>query len=194
MRKEMFASPFPEPNSIQEASTDAALDQSKKSTAPQNMPQQQFAPPPQAQMPPPQYAPYPPPGYDPAAYQQPYPYPPQPQPYPPPQYAPPQMPYPNAQKVEFTQFDVNDLMQQKENINLIMDVPLEVTVELGRTVKTIKEILEFAPSSIIELDKLAGEPIDILVNGKFIAKGEVLVIDENFGIRITDIINVEHRI
>jgi len=85
-------------------------------------------------------------------------------------------------------------MQQKENIGIIMDVPLEVTVELGRTRKKIKEILEFSPGSIIELDKLAGEPIDILVNGKFVAKGEVVVIDENFGIRITDIIGVEERI
>lgn len=83
---------------------------------------------------------------------------------------------------------------QKENIDLIMDVPLEVTVELGRTHKSIKEILEFAPGTILELDKLAGEPIDILVNGKFVAKGEVIVIDENFGIRITEIIEANQRI
>jgi flagellar motor switch protein FliN/FliY len=75
-----------------------------------------------------------------------------------------------------------------------MDVPLEVTVELGRTTRKIKEILNFSPGSIIELNKLAGEPIDILVNGKHVAKGEVVVIDENFGIRVTDIINVEHRV
>jgi len=89
---------------------------------------------------------------------------------------------------------MNDLVQQKENIEIIMDVPLEVTVELGRTSRKIKDILELQPGSIVELNKLAGEPIDILVNGKFVAKGEVVVIDENFGIRITDIINVEHRI
>ncbi|HBZ63067.1 MAG TPA: flagellar motor switch phosphatase FliY, partial [Lachnospiraceae bacterium] len=70
-----------------------------------------------------------------------------------------------------------------ENIDLIMDVPLEVTVELGRTSKSIKEILDFSPGTIIELDKLAGEPIDVLVNGKFVAKGEVVVIEESFGIR-----------
>ena len=89
---------------------------------------------------------------------------------------------------------MNELAQQKENITIIRDVPLEVTVELGRTRKPIKEILEFNPGTVIELDKLAGEPIDILVNGKFIAKGEVVVIDENFGVRVTDIINTEERI
>ena len=75
-----------------------------------------------------------------------------------------------------------------ENIDLIMDVPLEVTVELGRTSNSIKEILDFSPGTIIELDKLAGEPIDVLVNGKFVAKGEVVVIEESFGIRVTEII------
>ena len=75
-----------------------------------------------------------------------------------------------------------------ENIDLIMDVPLVVTVELGRTSKSIKEILDFSPGTIIELDKLAGEPVDVLVNGKFVAKGEVVVIEENFGIRVTEII------
>ena len=70
----------------------------------------------------------------------------------------------------------------------IMDVPLEVTVELGRTTKSIQEILDFAPGTIIELDKIAGEPIDVLVNGKYVAKGEVVVIEESFGVRITEII------
>lgn len=74
------------------------------------------------------------------------------------------------------------------NIGLILDVPLQVTVELGRTRKLIREILELAPGSVVELDKLAGEPVDILANGKQIAKGEVVVIDENFGVRITEII------
>ncbi len=82
---------------------------------------------------------------------------------------------------------VNPITQQ-ENIDLIMDVPLEVTVELGRTNKSIKEILDFSPGTIIELNKLAGEPVDVLVNGKFVAKGEVVVIEENFGIRVTEII------
>ena len=93
-----------------------------------------------------------------------------------------------AQPAQFQNFDVGDVMQQKENIEIIMDVPLEVTVELGRTSRKIKEILEFSPGSIIELNKLAGEPIDILVNGKFVAKGEVVVIDENFGVRIVEVL------
>ncbi len=77
---------------------------------------------------------------------------------------------------------------QSENIDLIMDVPLDVTVELGRTSKSIQEILDFTPGTIIELNKIAGEPIDILVNGKYVAKGEVVVIEENFGVRITEIV------
>ena len=103
-------------------------------------------------------------------------------------YAPPVQDI-NVQPVQFQPFNmgVNPITQQ-ENIDLIMDVPLEVTVELGRTSKSIKEILEFTPGTIVELDKLAGEPIDVLVNGKLVAKGEVVVIEENFGIRVTDII------
>lgn len=93
-----------------------------------------------------------------------------------------------VQPAEFQNFDMGSFVQQKENIDLIMDVPLQVTVELGRTHRSIKEILEFTPGSIIELNKLAGEPIDILVNGKIVAKGEVVVIDENFSVRITEII------
>ncbi len=69
-----------------------------------------------------------------------------------------------------------------------MDVPLEVTVELGRTSKSIKEILDFTPGTIIELNRIAGEPIDVLVNGKYVAKGEVVIIEESYGIRITEII------
>lgn len=96
----------------------------------------------------------------------------------------------NVQPAQFQAFagDFNPVTQQ-ENIGLIMDVPLEVTVELGRTSKSIQDILEFAPGTIIELNKIAGEPIDVLVNGKYIAKGEVVVIEESFGIRITEIIN-----
>ncbi len=96
----------------------------------------------------------------------------------------------NVQQAQFQSFsgDFNPAIFQKENIDLIMDVPLEVTVELGRTTKSIQEILDFAPGTIIELDKIAGEPIDILVNGKYVAKGEVVVIEESFGVRITEII------
>lgn len=75
-----------------------------------------------------------------------------------------------------------------------MDIPLEVTVELGRTQRSVKEILEMSSGSIIELDKLAGEPVDILVNNRYIAKGEVVVIDENFGVRITDILSQADRL
>ena len=95
----------------------------------------------------------------------------------------------NVQPASFQPFS-GDLvsMSQKENIDLIMDVPLEVTVELGRTTKSIKDILEFAPGTIVELNKIAGESVDILVNGKFVAKGEVVVIEESFGVRIIEII------
>ena len=77
---------------------------------------------------------------------------------------------------------------------MLFDIPLQVTVELGRTTKVVKEILELSPGSIIELDKLAGEPVDILVNQKLVARGEVVVIDENFGVRITDIISQKERL
>ena len=99
------------------------------------------------------------------------------------------MPVQNVQPAQFQSFTENYATQNApENIGLIMDVPLEVTVELGRTTKSISEILDFAPGTIIELDKIAGEPIDVLVNGKFVAKGEVVVIEESFGIRVTEII------
>jgi len=80
------------------------------------------------------------------------------------------------------------------NIGLVMDVPLQITVELGRTRKLIRDILELTPGSVVELDKLAGEPVDILANGKLIARGEVVVIDENFGVRITDIVTPLERV
>lgn len=95
----------------------------------------------------------------------------------------------NYQPAQFEAFNGGSgALASNENINLIMDVPLEVTVELGRTTKSIADILDFAPGTIIELDKIAGEPIDVLVNGKFVAKGEVVVIEESFGIRVTEII------
>ncbi len=80
------------------------------------------------------------------------------------------------------------------NLGLIFDVPLQVSVELGKSTKTIKEILELGPGSVIELDRLAGEPVDMIVNGKLIAKCEVVVINETFGIRITEIISPTDRI
>lgn len=101
----------------------------------------------------------------------------------------------NVQPAQFTPFGaMPNPAYQPENIDLIMDVPLEVTVELGRTKKSISEILDFGPGKIIELNKLAGEPVDVLVNGKYVAKGEVVVIEESFGVRITEIINAAKAI
>ena len=104
------------------------------------------------------------------------------------------MPGQNVQNVNVQHAQVqsfsndNTGMTGQENIGLSKDVPLEVTVELGRTTKSISDILDFSPGTIIELDRIAGEPIDVLVNGKFVAKGEVVVIEESFGVRITEII------
>ena len=85
-------------------------------------------------------------------------------------------------------------IQGTGNIGLLMDVTMNMTVELGRATMTIRDILGLGEGSIIELQKLAGEPVDLLVNGKLIAKGEVVVIDENFGVRVTDIINPMDRL
>ena len=98
-----------------------------------------------------------------------------------------------VQAAQFTPLATAPVQVNEANIGLILDVSLQVTVELGRTKKSIKEILELTNGSIVELDKLAGEPVDIHVNGKFLAKGEVVVIDENFGVRITDIVSPEER-
>lgn len=96
----------------------------------------------------------------------------------------------NVQPAQFTAFAGGTAgAYSPENIDLIMDVPLNVTVELGRTQKSISDILDLGPGKIIELNKIAGEPIDVLVNGKFVAKGEVVVIEESFGVRITEIVN-----
>ncbi|WFD11687.1 flagellar motor switch phosphatase FliY [Tepidibacter hydrothermalis] len=102
----------------------------------------------------------------------------------------------NVQPVKFESFESQNANSNNmpENIDIIKDVLLNVTVELGRTKKSIDDILEFSPGTIIELDKLVGEPLDILVNSKKVAKGEVVVIDENYGIRITDIIKPEKRL
>lgn len=101
----------------------------------------------------------------------------------------------NVQPVQFGNLQNGALGHADDtNLNLLLDIPLKVTVELGRTHKVIKDILELSQGSIIELDKLAGEPVDILVNNKLIAKGEVVVIDENFGVRVTDIVNQWERI
>ena len=153
-------------------------------------------PPPPAPAPAPQAAPPPPPPPAPA---------PAPQaaaPPPPPMAAAPPPMYGQQARVsegipvqaaQFTPLATAPVQVNDANIGLILDVSLQVTVELGRTKKSIKEILELTNGSIVELDKLAGEPVDIHVNGKFLAKGEVVVIDENFGVRITDIVSPEER-
>lgn len=196
------------------ASTPAPAQPASAPAASKPAVQEAVAPPQQApaayQQPQPDYG-------NPAAYQQqpPMGYPPQ-QGYPQPGYGqqPPMMPpypmyqqpaaaaYPtppnrnvNVQPVQFTNFNnPQQMLPDDTNLNLLLDIPLRVTVELGRTQKVIKDILDLSQGSIIELDKLAGEPVDILVNNKLIAKGEVVVIDENFGVRVTDIINQWDRI
>jgi len=186
-------------------------------SAPAPAPQASHAAPPPAPTPPPAPAPAPPqpmyseppyPNY--GAYPPPPPnyggYPPPPMHQPPyaPPYAPPygQPPAPaapppnrNVQPAQFTDLiGGGGVASDNTNLNLLLDIPLKVTVELGRTHKQIKDILELSQGSIVELDKLAGEPVDILVNNKLIAKGEVVVIDENFGVRVTDIVSPWDRI
>lgn len=100
----------------------------------------------------------------------------------------------NVERVEFEPFDNNQKIVYNENISMVQEIPVEITVELGRTKRKISEILEYGPGTIVELDKLVGEPLEVYANGRIIAKGEVVVIDDNFGIRITDIINSKNKI
>lgn len=108
----------------------------------------------------------------------------------------PAQPAPNVQQAAFASFDTPAAppAEQPRNLDLLMDIPLKVSVELGKTKRTIKEILELSVGSVVELDKLAGEPVDIHVNDKLIAKGEVVVIEENFGVRVTDILSQTDRL
>ena len=177
----------------QPASEPAPQPQPVQQPAPQPQPVQQPAPQPQpVQQPTPQpqqmAGAVPPQGY--AMPPQGYAMPPQGYAMPPQGYAMPSQNYENVnvQPASFQPFTGGNALPGHENIDLIMDVPLEVTVELGRTTKSIKEILEFAPGTIVELNKIAGEPIDVLVNGKYVAKGEVVVIEESFGVKITEIV------
>ncbi|MEW8970952.1 MAG: flagellar motor switch phosphatase FliY [Mesobacillus sp.] len=102
---------------------------------------------------------------------------------------------PTVQPAVFSSFETAQPQQaETKNLDMLLDIPLQVTVELGRTKRSVKDILELGSGSIIELDKLAGEPVDILVNNRLIAQGEVVVIDENFGVRVTDIISQSDRI
>jgi flagellar motor switch protein FliN/FliY len=138
------------------------------------------------QQPPYGYPPQQPYGYDPnmqqGMYQQPYGYPPQ----------QPQQPAMNIQPVQLQNFAAynNSTLsrEQNDNLKLLMGVPLNVSVEIGSTTKKVKEILEFAQGTIIELERQAGAPVDIIVNGNLIAKGDVVVIDDNFAVRVTEIV------
>ena len=157
--------------------------------APQPAPAAAQQPP--AGYPPAGYPPYPQPG---APQQGGYPYP----PYPPYYMYPPQQPAPqpaepkviNTQKPKMEPLTPDNRLsqEQKENLDLIMGVSLEVAVEIGRTRRKIQDIIAFSKGSLVVLDKLAGEPVDLLVNGQCIARGDVVVIDDNFGIRITEIL------
>ncbi|SHH66391.1 flagellar motor switch phosphatase FliY [Desulfosporosinus lacus] len=98
-----------------------------------------------------------------------------------------------VQPAQFAPLQPGPQMIQSDNLSLILDVPLQISVELGRAKKTIKEILDMGPGSVVELDRLAGESVDMIVNGKLIAKCEVVVVNETFGIRITDIIHPMER-
>lgn len=118
---------------------------------------------------------------------------PAPAPQPVPQAEPVMQPQPavnyrNAQLAQFESFEAPLGSEQKENLQLLMDVPLQISVEIGSTKKKIKDILEFSQGTIIELERQAGAPVDVMVNGNLIARGDVVVIDDNFAVRITEIV------
>jgi flagellar motor switch protein FliN/FliY len=177
------SAPAAEPQSAASSQPNAAPQQQQQ--APPAQDQQQYADPYQQQVPPMQGQPY----ADP--YQQPYPggmYP--PYPYPPQYYAPPNQPRMiNVQNMT-GQFDnITQLTKAEEgNLDLIMSVPLQVSVEIGRTKKQVRDILSLSQGSLVVLDKLAGEQVDVFVNGQHVAKGDVVVVDDNFGVRITEIV------
>ncbi|MCK5708810.1 MAG: flagellar motor switch protein FliN [Candidatus Aureabacteria bacterium] len=99
-----------------------------------------------------------------------------------------------GQPVKFAPLQGEEMGEGKENLDLILDVSTKITVELGRTKMLIKDVLNLNIGSVIEINKLAGEPVDVMVNNKLVAKGEVVVINENFGVRITEIVGAEQRI
>ena len=135
------------------------------------------------------YPGYPPYGQMPAQGQYPYPYPPYPM-YPPQPAAPPDPKVINAQPNRMRELSSETQLnqEQKDNLDLILSVSLEVAVEIGRTRRKIQDILSFSKGSLVVLDKLAGDQVDLLVNGQCVARGDVVVIDDNFGIRITEIL------
>jgi flagellar motor switch protein FliN/FliY len=108
---------------------------------------------------------------------------------------PPAAPEPVVEGVEYEQLiDLSEPTLPAPDIRMLLEVPLQIAVELGRTRLTIRELLELSQGSILELDRHAGEPVDVLVNGRPLARGEVVVIDEDFGIRITDVVSEEERL
>ena len=100
----------------------------------------------------------------------------------------------SASKAEFQQLQQPVTPPESRNIELLMDVDLPIAIELGRTKMSISDILALGPGSVVELNKLAGEPVDLLVNQKVVARGEVVVVDENFGLRITQLMTPEERL
>lgn len=101
----------------------------------------------------------------------------------------------NAHAVQFGSLDdANTKQVQHNSIELLLDVPLRVSVELGKATMSIREVLALGAGSVVELDKMAGEPVDIVANDKLIARGEVVVVDEHFGVRVTDIVTLEKRL
>lgn len=167
--------PVPQAEPVQQA---APVQQA--TPVPQAAPMPQVAPVPQADMYAQQgYYGYPNPAMNPAMYGQPV------QPVMQPQ---PAVNYRNAQLAQFESFEAPLGSEQKENLQLLMDVPLQISVEIGSTKKKIKDILEFSQGTIIELERQAGAPVDVMVNGNLIARGDVVVIDDNFAVRITEIV------
>ncbi len=106
----------------------------------------------------------------------------------------PAAPSAQAEKAAFRDFTASTGSAQKNDIDFILDIPVQLTVELGRTKIAIKNLLQLAQGSVVELDGLAGEPMDVLVNGCLIAQGEVVVVNDKFGIRLTDIVTPSERI
>src|SRR3990172_4018519 len=98
------------------------------------------------------------------------------------------------QPAQFQDLPRKKMTHEARNIEVLLDVPLQITVVLGRSKVPIKQVLEYGQGSLITLDKLAGEPVDLVINGKYFAKGEVVVIDENFGVRISSILSPDERI
>ena len=177
--------PVPQAEPVQQAApVPQAAPVQQVAPVPQAAPVQQAAPMPQADMYAQQgYYGYPNPAMNPAMnptmYGQPV------QPVMQPQ---PAVNYRNAQLAQFESFEAPLGSEQKENLQLLMDVPLQISVEIGSTKKKIKDILEFSQGTIIELERQAGAPVDVMVNGNLIARGDVVVIDDNFAVRITEIV------